>query len=537
MLLLMSSLDPRRLLAIALFAFLAGPSFGQQDSPQTFDSSDDRALSDLVDEVWNDAGDKAGPSLELSLAAARAIGVANDLSLQGAVEFTEASRYRELGSWGAFDWNFSAGARLEDSTLDPSTEFEVNNGVGDIDTNNRSLTVGFDRAFRSGDSFSVSLAHNNRSTNSLFARNGNSDVLSAAYVKPLLRGAGEDYATSLQEIAGLRFEADLEALGVQRQRLLLDVEMKYWDLVLSNRQLEVAGSALDLAIEQLERDRRRREAGVATDVEVIQDEATVARRIEGLLLVQTAVRSRMDSLRSTLFPGIGDGSWSVQIFPITPMTEIVPAPAMSDWQMEIQSALEARREVRSAEIEVEIAELLNSRAVSQKASSLDLLFELGSQGFDSGFGSSLGEAFGFDSPTMAAGLTYQLPMKNTALENEERAIRAELRAAILALDALKSQIAQEVREALRQVRYQAEASRAATKTREAAERLMTAEKTRYEQGLATNFQVLEFQQALLEAQYGERAVRIAYCQAQAALEAARGSLGRSPQASAGASTP
>jgi outer membrane protein TolC len=219
------------------------------------------------------------------------------------------------------------------------------------------------------------------------------------------------------------------------------------------------------------------------------------------------------------------------------MTEIVPAPVMSDWQMEIQSALEARREVRSAEIEVEIAELLHARAVSQKASSLDLRFEVGSQGFGPRLGSSLEEAFGFDLPTLAAGLTYQLPMKNTALVNEERAIRAELRGAIIAMDALKSQIAQEVREALRQVQYQAEASRAATKTREAAERLMTAERTRYEQGLATNFQVLEFQQALLEAQYGERAVRIAYCQAQARLEAARGSIGRGTQASAGASAP
>ena len=301
--------------------------------------------------------------------------------------------------------------------------------------------------------------------------------------------------------------------------------MKYWDLVLAQKQLGVAGSALDLALEQLQRDRRRREAGAGTDVEVIQGEATVARRIEGVLLVETALETRMDSLRSLLFPGVGEEAWGVQISPITEMPSISPAPAAELWAAEIQAALSKRIEVKLAELDVEIASVLHERTVSEKRASLDLMFELGSQGFDDGLGASLEEAFGYDSPTIAAGLSYQLPMKNTTLENEERAARAELRGARLGLDQVKSLVAHEVREALRQLRYQSEASLAATKTREAAERLMLAERTRYEQGLATNFQVLEFQQSLVEAQYAERAVLTAYCQALAGLQAARGDAG------------
>lgn len=515
----MSISDSSRLCAFALFVSLPGYSYAGQDS-----TTGPNSIDDLVDEVWNEgsSADGAGSGLELSLEAARSIGLANDLGLQGAYEYADAARFREVGSWGAFDWVFSASAMVEDSRLDPSTDFEIGTGVVDIDSNSRDLSIGFQRAFSTGGDLSLSLAHNNSSTNSLFARNGNRDVLSAAYTRPLLRGSGRDYVTSMQKIAGLRLERELESIRLQRQRLVLDIEVKYWDLLLAQGQLEVAGSALDLAIEQLQRDRRRREAGVGTDVEVIQGEATVARRIEGVLLVETALETCMDRLRSTLFPSVEEGSWTVQITPITAMPEITLAPAVSEWEGEIRSALTLRCEVKLAEMDVEIAASLHERAVSEKQSSLDLLVQVGSQGFDDGVGTSLGEALSYESPTVAAGLNYQLPMKNTGLMNEERAARSELRGARLALDSVKSQIASEVREALRQVRYHSEASRAATKTREAAERLMSAERTRYEQGLATNFQVLEFQQALVEAQYSERAGVSAYCQALAVLEAARG---------------
>jgi outer membrane protein len=519
---------------LALFVSLSGVCYAGQDP-----SVSAKSIDALVDEVWpaNAPVDEAQSALELSLEAARSIGLANDLGLQGAAEYSEAARFRELGSWGAFDWIFSASARLEDSRLDPSTDFEVGTGVVDIDTNSRELSIGFQRAFRAGGDLSVGLEHNNSSTNSLFARNGNRDVLSAAYTRPLLRGAGRAYATSLQQIAGLRFARELESIHLQRQQLLLDIEVKYWDLVLAQRQLEVAGSALDLSIEQLQRDRRRREAGVSTDVEVIQDEATVARRIEGVLLVETALETCMDRLRSTIFPGVEQGAWSVQIRPITAMPEIAPAPAGAEWDDEIRSALTLRSEVKLAEFDVKIATALHARTASEKQSSLDLLFQVGSQGFDEGVGRSLGEALSYDSPTVAAGLSYQLPIKNTALANEERAARAEMRGARLGLDAAKSQIANEVREALRQVRYQSEASLAANKTREAAERLVTAEMTRYEQGLATTFQVLEFQQALVEAQYSERAGLTAYCQALARLEAARGQIGGNGRRSPGEIAP
>jgi outer membrane protein TolC len=303
--------------------------------------------------------------------------------------------------------------------------------------------------------------------------------------------------------------------------------MLYWDLVLAESQMSVAGSALDLALEQLDRDRRRRAAGVATEVEVIQDEATVARRIEGVLLAETNLRSAMDTLRSAIFPGVGADTWSVQLKSITQLPVPDGSSVGADWQAEIDSSISQRAEVRIAELDLEIAKMQHERTINEKEPLLDVLVQLSSQGYDASVSNAIEETLTYEFPTLSAGLNFQLPMGNVALDREERAARAELRAAQLGLDAQRSEVATGLREALRRVRYQSEATRAASKTRDAAQRLMEAERSRYEQGLSTNFQVLEFQQALVEAQYAEQASRAAYGQALATLARERGNAGES----------
>ena len=507
---------------------VAGPAF----AAQTPTDQGDPAVDALVDEAWTDRGawdaamdEPEGELLELSLEAARAIGLTNDLRLQAMQEEVDAAQHREVGSWAAFDWVFSASGNLSDARSDASNIFDAANTS--IDTTTQDLSFGFERAFAAGGALSLTYNHNNTRTNSFFnlLDTSNQDVLAAVYTRPLLRGSGEDYITSLQGLAGLQVNREQELYRLRRQELLVQVDLLYWDLVLAERQMAVAGSALDLALQQLDRDRRRRDAGVATEVEVIQDEATVARRIEGVLLAETTLRSSMDVLRSALFPGLGAETWSVQLKTVTPLPDPRSALPSLSWQEEIDLAVSRRGEVRAAELDVQVAELQHERTVNERQPLLDLLVQLSSQGYDASVADAVEETLTLEYPTLAAGISFELPMGNVALDREERAARSLLRAARLNLDAQRSEVATSVREALRQVKYQAEASRAASKTREAAERLMQAERSRYEQGLSTNFQVLEFQQALVEALYAEEAAKAGYGKALANLSRARGDAG------------
>ena len=81
-----------------------------------------------------------------------------------------------------------------------------------------------------------------------------------------------------------------------------------------------------------------------------------------------------------------------------------------------------------------------------------------------------------------------------------------------------------MRDAVREVRYRTEAVRAAVTSLRLAERQLEAEQARYDEGLSTNFQVLEFQRDLVEAQRGERQARVEYVKARTQLLASQGLL-------------
>lgn len=82
-----------------------------------------------------------------------------------------------------------------------------------------------------------------------------------------------------------------------------------------------------------------------------------------------------------------------------------------------------------------------------------------------------------------------------------------------------------MRDAVRQLHYSSMAVTAAQQSRRAAERQLEAEMARYENDLSTNFQVLEFQLALIEAVNSELVSRVNFAKARYQLLAATGTLG------------
>ena len=95
----------------------------------------------------------------------------------------------------------------------------------------------------------------------------------------------------------------------------------------------------------------------------------------------------------------------------------------------------------------------------------------------------------------------------------------------LAFDLLSTQVAADVRSALRQVRYTGEAVHAATKSLDLSRRQLSAEEKRHEEGISNYFQLLTAQQNLALALSTEQNARAAYAKAVAAVASAQGLLG------------
>lgn len=465
-------------------------------------------------------------ALELTLEAALRIAEGNNLRLRIQESQTEAVRFDARARWGAFDWILGARARWSDTERPASSQLT---GADVLSVDTQAGGVSLTKPLTSGGTFQIDFDRVNEETNNLFSlvNPSTTDVLSISYTQPLLRNAWRDVATAAQRSERVRFERELETLRQTRQQVLHDVVTAYWNLVLARQQLDVAINALDLAREQLERNDRRLAAGVGTEVEVIQSEALVAVRIEELLAAEVATLRADDELKGLLFPGTEPDLWETELLPITPSPEgdEVGGERLPSWNESFGVALLHRSELRLQKKAIEAAEIQLELAASERRPQLDLTLGASALGFDGQSSEAFEQAVSFDFPTYSAGLTFSYPLQNRGGRYGERAARQRVRGAKLAHDQLESQIVAEVREALRQLRYQAERVRASEKTLEASRRQLEAEEARFREGLSTNYQVLEFQQDYIRALSSERAARVDYARAVSGLRFAQGILG------------
>lgn len=462
-------------------------------------------------------------ALQLTLEDALRIAIENDLGLEIQAVASEVAGYEYAGSWGSFDPKLTATAAVTDS------EFEANStlsGATVLEEDTQEFDTGLVFPLTTGGEFDLRYSRVNRRTNNSFQLDNPSttDTVALTFRQPLLRGAWRGYATSTQRESELAYRKTLESFRRTRQQLLLDVHAAYWDLVAAIEQLGVADATLELGRRQQDQNQRRMEAGVGTEVEVLQAEANVARRVEERLRADVDLRAAQDKLKAALFPGTDPQSWDTAITPVTPLPAQAD-PRVPAWTAALAIALENRAELREQRLEIDAGDLKVERARSERRIGLNLDLSSTARGFDGDSWDAFESATGFEFPSHRAALSLDVPLGNRAASNAERAARARQRSARIEYDRLESQIVAEVRDAVRQIIYQAEAVKAAVKSLELAQRQLAAEEARYREGLSTNFQVLEFQQQLAEALSGEKRARVAYAKALATLAKSEGVLG------------
>jgi outer membrane protein len=505
-------------LVVALLAALASP-LGAQDEPQTTSAQDQPETPDALATVGE---------IQLSLEEAVRAALDNDLVLRITEIETEIAQYEALGSWGAFDPILTATAGFSDGEI---AQFNEDPDIGEFEADQQGWfgAAGLLVPMTTGGSFNLTFDHSFTDTTipGAPAFELTRDALGVEYRQPLLRGFGRDVSTSDQRLAELAYLRQIEVQRQDRQRLIADVVTAYWDLVAAVAQYEVALTTLELGLEQLEQNQRRLDAGVGTQVDVLQAEANVAQNEDALLLRETEVLRAADELKGLLYPGVEPATWNARLVPTTPLPE-APANLESEvppWSSALLVAQDSRAELRQQRLQIRSAEVELTRADSFRRPQLDLVLASRSETFDADAGESLEEALGWEFPQHSAALDFRLPIGNRdALYNQRRA-RARLRAARLSYDQVQNLIVGEVRAALRQVIYSARAVASTEKSAQLAQSQLEAEQARYREGLSTNFQVLEFQRQLAEARSTHTAARTVLAKALMELQRSQGVLG------------
>jgi len=482
--------------SLALVAFLCVPFLPTQDSPvPESGSADARVLPLQVADV-----------VRLVRANAPAVRQAYLSALTGAGSIQSAE--------GAFDPIFFAEATYTYSES-PSGGGFLSGGVDNTKIREWRANQGLRTALMTGASVEVSLNEVYREDNrpsGFFGLNPRSDVgFNASVSQPLLRGGWLLAGTADLRRAELGWDrgvASVRSATVDAVQRGIDA---YWDLAFTIEDVKVKQFSLTLAQELREVTRSKYRAGAVAEVELVQTEADIASRRDALLTAENRVRQAEDALRALIFDFEDAEDWQLVLQPVSEP----PPPAPSDlvWEQALLVARKHRPELHELAVDVERARLDWEVSESNLRPKLDLNASGNSLGVDSQVAGAFDPIFSFLSAGYSAGLGFEVPLGTRAARGAEGAARANFQLAVRTLRDREREIANQVRDAVRNLDYLAERVLVTVTAREVAERQLQAEQRRLQEGASTNFQVLQFQEDLIEALTSEKNARLEYAKA------------------------
>jgi len=356
--------------------------------------------------------------------------------------------------------------------------------------------------------------------------------------QPLLRGFGTLVNRAPIIIARNNRDQSISQFAATVISTLKDVEDAYWDLVAARWAVKVRQQSLELAQKLLDETRQRVKIGTSASIDLVQSEATVAARQQEVIAARNAADNAEDALKAVL--GFDQPSeWNVHIETADPLKTKKFLP---DLRTSIDEALDSRPEVHQELLALEAIKLNIKVTRNGTLPSLDLKATYGWSGLggnvtirDPETGEPIGvlpgginDAFrqlrDRDFPGWTLGINFSMPLGNNTARARLAIQRFALEKEATRLQALRQQIIQQVRVAVRALQDGAANIDAAHASRIAAERNAEAEETKFKNGLSTNFQVLKVQDDLAKAQLTEIQAHAVYRKAIVGYLAATGTL-------------
>ncbi|MGH8673118.1 MAG: TolC family protein, partial [Burkholderiales bacterium] len=474
----------------------------------------------------------------------------------------EQRKQDEIGARGFFDTTAFAQFNRDKENKAPT------NFLGTSSSQFDRYTTGVSQEFTSGASATLTFNNTRSDLTALFPIAFNPSYnasVGVSFTQPLLRNFGRTVSMS-----GIRIARN----GVQGSELefhrtvmntLKEVTDAYWDLAAAISGYRVAVQSLDLAKDLLRLNRAKVEVGTLAPIEITQAEAGVASREESVIVAESAIATAEDQLRRLLNVPKGSDLWTRPIHP----TDEPPFESVTvDSEAEIATALSRRPDLERQRIELKSLEIQTAADRNGVRPQLDLTGSYGLAGTagdqrfnkidtdgdgipdcdtsdSTCFGSAVDrngdgiEDVIFEAGTISdawrqirdrdlvswsAGLNFSFPIANRAAKARSARSRIALDQGRLSLQNLERGVEIEVRNAVRQVQTNVKRVQAARVNLDLQRKKLEAEQKRFQYGMTTSFQVLEFQKDLREAESSEIRAILDYNKSLSALANATGTI-------------
>ncbi len=334
-----------------------------------------------------------------------------------------------------------------------------------------------------------------------------------AISQPLLRDRKMDLARQQTIVARRNLESSELRVRESVVQTTAAVKQAYWTLKATLANVTVQQRSLELAQELTRQNRTRVDVGQTPPLDLLQAEAEVAQRRENLIRANTAAGDAEDRLRRLIMDPSDASFWRVRLEP----TDEPAFGAVPDVDAVAAGAFDERYDLARARKDLQ--NIVTSVEYFNDQKLPDVRLETSYRGSGLGgtrflrtgefpgtvvgtarrsYGSALGQMFDSTYPAWSVGLTVSYSLGRSFEEAGSARAQVERRQAAQRISSLQLQIAETLRQAVRQVQSTAERIEAARAGTTVARQRLDVEQRRYEVGLSTSFLVTQAQRDLLQ---------------------------------------
>jgi len=464
----------------------------------------------------------AGPQTLTSLPECIGLALANNTELQvqrfGPIAAgTQVRKARAIFDPAIF------GTVSKDRLVSPATTF-LTAGTGvSLYTQNFKADAGLRKTLLSGGQLSLLFSNTRYQANPSIANPLEprySTALGLSLNQPLLRNFGWRYSLLLVEVAQNTQQAAYHQYQAVVANIVAQVERAYWALVLAQQNVKVQEHGLALANEFLRQNEGKFAVGALAQTAVLEAKVNVAEREALLIQARNGVDVARDNLRALInAPGPNEPA----LLMIEPQDNPVVEPYAIDLERSLGAALTERPELQAARLDVHGKGLQRKVAENQLLPKLDFVGAVGVNGlsghesnvtFDGnpvpvnntvkgGYGTALdllpdGRFYNY-----AAGATVEIPLGNASAKADYAAANIGLSQSRLNLQKLQEQVTLEIKNAVSNLQSDLKSIEATRIARQLAEENLRNQKARYDVGLATTKDLLDYGNRLTLTQFAE----------------------------------
>jgi outer membrane protein len=319
--------------------------------------------------------------------------------------------------------------------------------------------------------------------------------------QPLLKDFG--FAANLADlrIARKNREAQRFTWQFRLEATLQSVVATYYEMIFGLNDLKNKGDAITAGLKLVAHSERRQELGFFSPYEVKQAQVQLSFDRENLLLSKSTFLDRQFAMKRLVLPSF-DGEDRRVFLP----DDIAPLKIPTLKRDELLAvAFEKRLDYKAALLAAEAEDVRLKFARNQLWPQLDVVGSLGWAGLDSSYPSATGQMLEGQAPSWSLGIAGSFPLGGIQPRAQLDAAKARKEQAIFRVKTAELEVGISVERAITLIQTNQERLRTAKFTTTAADEAVRVGFRRMEEGLISNFDLIEQQRRAYEARTRELA--------------------------------